>query len=448
VGRNLGCDPNDVRPPAQIAGKEPPALGRPEGRRERLHLFLSPEDNGGLNRELRDEELSDRVDEADGSGGADRQPAPRRSGCQVSPGGGADGSDALLAFPFVGLATLSLPCARVDPRRCAERDQGSSRAGKEPCPERRPVHAQTVTAIAAPQLTEAGDSSKATSLRSPHGPNGHRLDHGYNGCRYARRCGHRWCVREEGSALDEGTGRPAKAQVRTAEDALAVARSDAEVAKALADHQLDQSVRAARRAAEERVDALMPTVLARATPGLSTGEHAPFLEVAWPPQPTGKPYPDWQPVTGALELSDDQAATFRINATIYLTNHSKQVAQVDVIDPGNATVSLPSGQSLVLRPKETRPIAWQRVLSIGALRSEEGVNRPEVCLFNPRLWIRDLGLNAYDEVVFSAGLPFFRRNGSRLIVTPAVTWTESIGQLMPDRAYDRLDAAADRADQT
>jgi len=251
---------------------------------------------------------------------------------------------------------------------------------------------------------------------------------------YARRAAH-W-TKEQAQATAH--------QVELARAALVVAEQDAKDAHALAAHQMAESDRTARRLAEARVDAVMPTVLARATPGIVGTDPGAFLEIARPSHP-GQPYPMWEPVEGPLEVRDtDDQVAFRMNVTVHLRNVSAQIAQVAVVDPAGGEVSVRGGDAVLVLPGEEEEFTWSRTVSSAALRTEEEVNRPEVWLMNVRLWIRDLGMNAYDVVVFNGSLGFFSRDGSRLVVNPSpgYAWTANIGQPLPDRVYDRLNAAA------
>lgn len=231
-------------------------------------------------------------------------------------------------------------------------------------------------------------------------------------------------------------------QVGLARSALVVAQQEAKDARAEIARQREEAQIAARRLAEARVDASMPTVLARATPGINVSTFHDMLEIgrlddASPGQWT------WATVDNQLDLPDDEEVLFRTNVTVHLKNVSTQIAQVAIIDPAQGEVSVRSGDSVLVPPHEEEIFTWSRVLRMAAFRTDKGVNLPEHSLMNMKLWVRDLGLNAYDVVLFNADLRFFVRDGSRLIVKtePPYPWQENVGQPLPDRVYDRLDAA-------
>jgi hypothetical protein len=250
---------------------------------------------------------------------------------------------------------------------------------------------------------------------------------------YARRAAH-W-TKAQAHAADK--------QVRLARTALGVAQQEAMDARRANDHQRKEARIAARRLAEARVDARMPTLLARATPGTNDGTFRDVLEIGRRDDSSPGKW-TWAPVDSQLELPGDEEVLFRTNITMHLANFSTQIAQVAIIDPAQGEVSVRSGDSVLVPPHDERVFTWSRILPMAALRTEEGINLPEHSLLNMKIWIRDLGLNAHDVVQFNADLRFFTRDGSRLIVKtePPYPWRENIGQPLPERVYERLDAAS------
>jgi hypothetical protein len=113
-------------------------------------------------------------------------------------------------------------------------------------------------------------------------------------------------------------------QVDIAGENLAVAKKDAEAARALADDQRRAASLATRRLAEDRVDAQMPTVLIRATPG--TGSRR-LLEQ----RVAG--VDDWTAVEDELEFKDgDATRALRVSVTFHLENLSDRIARVVLFD--------------------------------------------------------------------------------------------------------------------
>jgi hypothetical protein len=99
---------------------------------------------------------------------------------------------------------------------------------------------------------------------------------------------------------------------------------------------------------------------------------------------------------------------------------------------------------VLLRPHEQAAFDWSRVVSSAELRDDKV--REEFGYLRPKLWVRDLGMNAYDVVDVVLYMPAARRDGSRLYVSPSNGWTESIGTPLPGRVYDRLDAQTPAGD--
>lgn len=240
----------------------------------------------------------------------------------------------------------------------------------------------------------------------------------------------------------QGTKRQADAaieQVSVARAELELANAEAAAAREVVERQRLEAVRAERRQAEERIDALAPTVLARATPGIPAGPlTSTLLEVGRREAASGRM--TWSRVDQALEVLEDEDVFFQLNVTIHLENVSDRMALVAVVDAAGGEVSLPSGHDTLVRPGAEETFTWTRRLHQRQLRSDEG--RAEAAVLRLRLWVRDLALNAYDVVLFNSDVNFFTVDGSRLRVspTPGFPWVVSLGRQLPERVYDRLDA--------
>lgn len=224
-------------------------------------------------------------------------------------------------------------------------------------------------------------------------------------------------------------------QVDVALEGLEVAKNDAAEARALADDQRREATLAARRLAEDRVDVQMPTVLIRATPGTSD---------RWFLEERGDSYDDWRPVTEQLELNaNDRLRVLRLSVTFHLENLSDRIARVVLLDAawGEHTTG-PDG--VLLRPHAEATFDWSRTVTSMDLRDDATL--AQLANTRPKLWVRDLGMNAYDVVDVVLNLYLARRDGSRVYVSPSNGWSESIGTPLPGRVYDRLNAAAAAGD--
>jgi hypothetical protein len=222
----------------------------------------------------------------------------------------------------------------------------------------------------------------------------------------------------------------AESQVRLAEASLA---QQAETA--LAQH--EALLRSERRAIEARIDARMPTVIAEA--------HLPDprLEVMGSSGPADF---EWHGLKGEMEYSSSVITpAFRQRVDVAVRNVSTVVARIDVFDAAGGEIDgVPSGTSLVLGPGQELELHWSRVVSGQALQQEGAVDDPRHWLFNVRLWVRDLGMDAYDAYLFNGDLRYFKRDGSRLIVSHQLDheWPGNVNVATPvdGRVYDRLDA--------
>ncbi|HEX4401547.1 MAG TPA: hypothetical protein VHZ98_09490 [Galbitalea sp.] len=233
-----------------------------------------------------------------------------------------------------------------------------------------------------------------------------------------------------------------KKQVQIANDALVIAQQEAEVAQnALRLEQLETE-RANRRLDESRLDALAPTIYARATLGTSD-DATKYLLVRHRVSETEQ-QPDWEKVEAPFELASDEGAAFRTTLTITFTNVSERLALIDITDPVNGEMDLRQGTSIVIPPHDTRAVVWTRTFSSYALADDAGINKPEYWLFDLTFWARDLGMNVRDAYKFNGDLRFFERDGTRLIVKtePPFPWTENIAVPLPGRVSERLDTPA------
>jgi len=188
--------------------------------------------------------------------------------------------------------------------------------------------------------------------------------------------------------------------------------------------------------AEDRVDALMPTVLIRATPGsrqarlAQCGRHG---ANGW----------NWESIEDTEEFTDaDRDVIFRLTTTINIENVSDQIARVALVDPSGGKHDILGHEGMLVRPHDRESFTWWREVSARALRTEEDVHQQAFA--RPKLWVRDLGHNAYDIVEVMLDLRVFALDGSRLRVSPesALPWRESVGAPSPERVYDRLNAQA------
>jgi hypothetical protein len=222
----------------------------------------------------------------------------------------------------------------------------------------------------------------------------------------------------------------AQSQVRVAEASLAQQTETAA-------EQHDALLRSERRAIEARVDDRMPTVLAEA--------HLPDprLEVMGSSGPADF---EWHGLKGTLEYpSTEITPNFRQRVDISIRNVSAVAARVDVFDAaGGEIAGVPSGTSLVLGPGEDVVLHWNRTVSGQTLQQEGAVDDPRHWLFNVRLWVRDLGMDACDAYLFNGDLRYFKRDGTRLIVSHQLDygWPGNVNVATPvdGRVYDRLDA--------
>ncbi|MCC2321552.1 hypothetical protein [Cellulomonas xiejunii] len=223
-------------------------------------------------------------------------------------------------------------------------------------------------------------------------------------------------------------------QVQLTEGQLDVARQEADRARALGEEQRRDVTLAVRRAAEQRVDATMPTVLIRATPGAA--KEAFIQELL--PLDAGRRR--WGDLDEAQDVSDFQreGQVFRVHVTIHLENPSDYIARVALVDGAGGELHGLDADGVVVRPRAETTLTWTKTLPAHELGTPRAVH---LLTGNVRLrWrVRDIALNAYDEVDLVLNLNNFLRDSFSLRVHPHPTWQESVGVLVPGRVYDRLD---------
>ena len=228
-------------------------------------------------------------------------------------------------------------------------------------------------------------------------------------------------------------------QTALAKQALDLTRQEALDARAAARLQLDRAEQADRRLAQDRLDALAPTIWACATPGIRPSIRPLEYRELLPRSAE----PDWKPVEAEMRVGADQMLAFRTVLTIEFKNISGRLGNIDVIDPAaGESPELKAGQTLVVPPGEAKSITWTRQLTSQGLGDDAAVADPRYWLFNLRFWVRDLGMNVRDTYVFNGALRYFTRDGSMLVVAPQqdIPWTENHAALLPGRVYERLDA--------
>ncbi|MBO3089714.1 hypothetical protein [Cellulomonas dongxiuzhuiae] len=235
---------------------------------------------------------------------------------------------------------------------------------------------------------------------------------------YAKRAAH--STMEQAAAAHD--------QVEIAAAALEVAREDADNARSFAADERREAALAARRAAEDRIDALMPSVLIRATPGRPW-----FLQ-----QRSERPGESWVGVDDDRELTEaDGSVEFQVTVDFHIENPSDHIALVTLGDFGFGEVYLPNGQPILLRSREKVAFRWRATLSIGVFRNSESWNTLRATFV-----VRDLASSAHDVVEVVLDLGFFNDAGYRVFVAPKLPnpWRERIGQPTGGRVYDRLES--------
>ena len=227
-------------------------------------------------------------------------------------------------------------------------------------------------------------------------------------------------------------------QVAIAREALALARREAQDARSDADRQRHETDRTRRMLEEVRLDALAPTVVARAVPSSSDAPGRPTLEAC---QLTAGGQDRWRTLGGQLAVGRDQTYAFRTALTLWFENVSDRAAQVDILDPAGGELDLLPGHPLVVPARESRSVTWMRLWTSRNLDSDEQIQDPAAWLFNLTFAVSDLGMHVRDTYAFDGDLRFFDRDGSWLVVRPEppLPWTSDVASMLPGRSYQRLD---------
>jgi multidrug efflux pump subunit AcrA (membrane-fusion protein) len=238
-------------------------------------------------------------------------------------------------------------------------------------------------------------------------------------------------TRRQATAFDE--------QVAIAREALALARQEAQSARADAERQRSEADRSRRLLEEARLDALAPTIVARALPDGSGTPGRPALEAC---QLTAGGQDRWRPLTAQIQVGRDQTYAFRTALTLWFENVSDRVAQVDIVDSAGGELDLLPGHPLVVPGRESRSVTWMRLWTSQDLDSDARIQDPAAWLFNLTFTVTDLGVHVRDTYAFDGDLRFFDRDGSWLVVMPEppLPWTSDVASMLPGRAYQRLDA--------
>ncbi|MBO9553970.1 hypothetical protein [Cellulomonas sp.] len=239
----------------------------------------------------------------------------------------------------------------------------------------------------------------------------------------------------------DATARQAQAfdeQVAIAREALALARQEAQDARADADRLRLETDHTRRMLEEARLDALAPTIIARALPSVTDAVGRPTLEVC---QLSAGRQDRWRPLVGQLQVGRDESYAFRTALTLWFENVSDCPAQIDILDSAGGELELLPGHPLVVPAHEARSIAWVRMWTSRDLDSDRHIQDPSAWLFNLTFSASDLGLHVRDTYAFDGDLRFFDRDGSWLVVMPEppLPWTSDVASMLPGRTYQRLD---------
>ena len=223
--------------------------------------------------------------------------------------------------------------------------------------------------------------------------------------------------------------REAARQVGLAREELRATKAQAKVAAGAAQLQADEVDALRPRSDEARLDGMTPIILAKGMLGPLSVMRS---------RESG-----WDAVQTELQITDDQPVAFRTSVMVRFHNVSEVPARVDITDPVQGECDVRQGDAVFLASHEICDVEWIRTISSGALREQSGIDQPAHWLFNLRFWARDLDMNGRDEYVFNGDLRFFRRDGSRLIASPAMIpfpWVDNIATPIWPRTYERLDA--------
>ena len=249
--------------------------------------------------------------------------------------------------------------------------------------------------------------------------------------RYAAKAAH-W-TSEQAKAADR--------QVATQEEALALARGQAEDARAATERQRAESARVERNLEERRLDALAPDVLATARPE-KTGPRGEFgVEVR-------RGYRGWSLIDKPVEFQrDDDTVMFRQSLVITLENVSGVPARVDIVDRYRGILEyagrpLEGGSPVWVMPRTSVELVWRREVSLSSLVDGEDVVDPFGHLFSVELWARDVGSNVRNPYRFWGRVMDVEVDGTRVIVgsVPPEGWRDRVAFPLP-RVYERLEAA-------
>ncbi|MGY4642841.1 hypothetical protein [Cellulomonas sp. URHB0016] len=239
----------------------------------------------------------------------------------------------------------------------------------------------------------------------------------------------------------DAAARQAKAfdeQVAIAREAIAIARHEARDARADADRLRLETDHSRRMLEEARLDALAPTIIARALPSVSDAAGRPALEVC---RLTAGRQDRWRPLVGQLQVGRDEAYAFRTALTLWFENVSDCPAQIDILQPAGGELELLPGHPLVIPAHEARSIAWVRMWTSRDLDSDGQLQDPSSWLFDLTFSASDLGLHVRDTYAFDGDLRFFDRDGSWLVVMPEppLPWTSDVASMLPGRTYQQRD---------
>ncbi|WP_028045726.1 hypothetical protein [Cellulomonas sp. URHE0023] len=239
----------------------------------------------------------------------------------------------------------------------------------------------------------------------------------------------------------EATARQAQSfedQVEIAREALALARKEAQDARGDADRQRLETGHTRRMLEEVRLDALAPTIIARALPSITEAAGRPSLEVS---KIVAGRLDQWHPLVGQLQVGRDESYAFRTTLTLWFENVSDCPAQIDILQPAGGELELLPGHPLVIPAHEARSIAWVRMWTTRELESDSQIQDPSAWLFDLAFTASDLGLQVRDTYAFDGDLRFFDRDGSWLVVTPEppLPWTSDVASVLPGRTYQQLD---------
>ncbi|WP_157780352.1 hypothetical protein [Leifsonia xyli] len=241
---------------------------------------------------------------------------------------------------------------------------------------------------------------------------------------YARRAAH--SAREQAVAVKE--------QVRLQELALEDTKAQALAARAEAEEQGAAQRRAETRVAEARLDALAPSLFVRVAPGPGDG-----ISPLWSAHERGEFLVEWR-----ATFEENERPRFRTELRLTFRNVSRVPARIDITNFDGGTIDgLPQGTPLYVLPgrNNAKTLYWNRVVNAIGLSTDDQVGSPERAAFRLEFWVRDIGMNVRDTYRFSLGLPFFERDGSRLVADPSRAQWSEVAAVPVERVYERLTAS-------